>query len=352
MYNAVLSNVTNCYFTSNFADDKAGGAYAATDCDAIFTNCVFDNNSADTDGGAFRTYKSSPTFINCTFTRNALTGGDGSAFDANNALSSPTFINCVFWGNTEADVVNEDLTLTTSATATITNCAFEGTYSATGATATGTVDISSADPMFVNTAGTSGYLGYDATADWAIQSGSPLINVALAAGAPDMDITRSFRDATPDIGAFENAAVVPYTIATVVDGPGTISPDGAYVAPGDDQLFVIAAEPGYEISEVTYDGTDVMASLIDNGDGTYNYTVPALAANGVISASFVIVVADYTVAVSSGADGSISPEGDLTVTVADETVFTITPDAGFVIYEFLLNDVSVIDDLVDNADGT
>ncbi|MCF8380054.1 MAG: T9SS type A sorting domain-containing protein [Bacteroidales bacterium] len=351
MYNAVLSKVTNCFFTGNFADDKAGAAYTATGCDAVFTNCVFDNNSADTDAGAFRAFVSAPTLINCTFTYNLLTSGDGSAIDANGAANI-TLINCVFWGNVEAGVLDEDVALTTGATGTFTNCAFQGTFTATGATATGTVDISTANPLFVNTAGSAGYLGYVAASDWAIQSGSPLKNTGLASGAPSMDITNAFRDATPDIGAYENAGVIPYTIATEVIGMGAITPDGAYVVPGANQIMVITPNPGYELTAASYNGSNILTSLVNNGDGSFNYTVSAIAANGVISATFEALAVEYTLSVSAGSNGTISPVGDMNVNVTDETVFTITPNANYVIHEILLNDVSVADELVDNGNGT
>jgi len=352
LYNAATVTMTGCYFTANFADDKAGAGYAATGCDATFINCVFENNSADTDAGAFRIYFSAPSFINCTFTRNTLGGGDGSAVDVNNAASNPTFINCVFWGNLEADVLDEDITLSTGGLATITNCAFEGTFTATGATATGTVDISSTDPLFTNTSGTAGYTGYNATADWSIQTGSPLINFGTSSGAPEMDITKGFRDANPDIGAFEFNTTIPYIIAIDITGSGTIIPPGVYVVPSADQDFVIAPETGYEITAATYNSTDIMNDLVDNLDGTFGYSLTGISEDGLLEVTFEPLAVQYTVTVSAGANGTIDPVGDILVTVIDETVFTITPAVGFVIETFELNGSSVLEDTVDNNDGT
>ena len=355
MYIATTSNpdITGCYFIKNFAEDKGGGIYTATDCNAVFTNCVFSNNTATNNGPAVRVYRGSPTFINCTFTRNALpASGDGSAVEINNSLSSPEFMNCVFWGNTEAGTVGEDITLTTDGTVTISTCALEGTYTATGATVSGLLDISTTDPLFVNTAGSSGTEGYDASADWDIQTGSVLINAGLTNGAPEMDITPEFRDATPDIGAYEYEATVPFIIASAVTGSGSVEPRGAYVKPGEAQLFVIAPTEGYELKAATYNGTDILASLTDNGDGSFSYTVSSVAADGLLAVTFEALAVEYTVTVSAGAGGSIAPSGDIKVLVTDETVFTITPDASFEIDDLLLNDESVKESLVDNLDGT
>ncbi|MCK5134456.1 MAG: T9SS type A sorting domain-containing protein [Bacteroidales bacterium] len=345
--------VTGCYFVKNYAADKGGAVYTATGCDAVFTNCVFSNNSAVNDGGAVRVYKSSPTFMNCTFTRNSLPGaGDGPAIEINNSVSAPVFTNSVSWGNTESGVVSEDITLTTDGTVTLINCAMEGTYTATGATVTGLIDISSTDPLFVNTSGASGSDGYDVAADWAIQATSVLIDAGLVAGAPVMDIIPGFRDATPDVGAYEYGAAVPFIIAGDITGYGTITPFGVYVVSGADQAFTLTPRAGYELTAATYNGTDIMPSLTDNGDRSFGYTATAVNADGMLAVTFEPEAVKYTVAVTAGAGGTISPVGDTAVTVTDEVVFTITPDAGFVFAEILLNGTSVMEQVTDNGDGT
>ncbi len=353
LYNSATPDVNNCFFTANYADDKGGGAYTATACNAHFINCVFENNSADTDAGAFRTYKSSPVLTNCTFVRNALAGGDGSAFDANNSLSSPTLINCVFWGNVEAGVPDEDLSLTTSATVTLINCAFQGTFSAAGATASGTIDISATDPLFVNTAGTAGYAGYDAAADWNIQAASVLVNAGIADGAPALDVNSGLRDASPDVGAYEyGASSWDYIIDVVVlSGEGYVTPETGYVAAGNNVDFIITPGAGYEISAATYNSTDVFGSLVDNANNTFTYTAQAVAANGLLEITFFQAAPEYTVTASAGTNGTIDPSGDTLVTEFDETVFTITPDVGYKLATFTVNSTDASGDLVAIAGG-
>lgn len=348
-----LPTFTGCLFFKNYAADKGGAGYTATDCNAVFTNCIFTNNSAVNDGGAVRVYKSSPSFINCNFTRNSLPGaGDGSAVEINNAVSAPVFTNSVFWGNTEFGVLDDDITLTSSGTVILTNCAMEGTYTVTGATVTGLVDISVTDPLFMNTAGTSGNTGFDAAADWSLQTGSPLINAGLVAGAPLMDVVPNFRDATPDIGAFEYNGTVPLIVATDITGMGTVDPRGIYLESGSDQLFTLTPASGWELTSATYDAADIMSVLTDNGDGSFSYTAAAITANGLLAVTFEALAAEYVVTVSAGSGGSIAPMGDTAVTVSDEVVFTITPDNSFVFGDLLLNDVSVAENVVDNTDGT
>jgi hypothetical protein len=356
-----LPTVTGCYFVKNYANDKGGGAYTGTGCDAVFTNCVFENNEVrDDDGAAFYVWCSSPVVMNCTFVRNVVPGDEhGAAVAVDNSSTapvtmSPSFINSVFWGNLVGAAAGEDIYLFDGldSPATITNCALEGTHTATGATATGTVDISSTDPLFVNTSGTAGTAGHDAAADWDIQTSSVLISAGLAAGAPGMDVNSNFRDATIDIGAYEFGATVPLIIATDITGPGSVTPNGAYLVSGSDQILVITPDPGFEITSATYNAADIVSSLVDNGDGSFSYTATAVVANGILAVTYEAMATQYTVTLSAETGGTINPTGDITVTVTDVTAVVVTPGVGFVFSDLLLNDVSVKDAVTDEGDGT
>ncbi|MCF8346531.1 MAG: T9SS type A sorting domain-containing protein, partial [Bacteroidales bacterium] len=352
MFGASTPTVTNCIFAGNSAGDKGGATYTATGCDAQFTNCIFANNSAVTDAGAFRVYKSSPVISNCSFVKNYLTNGDGAALDISTD-GDPDVINCIFWGNQVGGVTEIDLTLSSSsALATITNCAFEGTYSTDGATVTGTVDISATDPAFTSPSTTAGSDGYDAAADWSIQSGSPLIDAGTDAGAPLMDIQYGYRDATPDIGAYEYNAEQPYIIATDISGLGTADPNGTYIKAGSDQIFVLTPESGYEITVASYNSTDILGSLTDNGDGTFSFTVSSVSEDGLLTIGFTPLPVEYTVTVTAGSNGTIDPSGEIQVTVTDNTDFTITPATGYTVNDLLLNSESIMEFVVDNGDGT
>jgi parallel beta-helix repeat protein/predicted outer membrane repeat protein len=353
LYNDATITVSNCIFAGNTAADKGGAAYTATGCDAQFINCIFENNTGTTDAGAVRVYISSPVFFNCTFVNNTLNAGDGAAIDVNSTGANPTIVNCVFWGNQVGGVTEMDIALSSSsALATITNCAIEGAYTAQGATASGIIDISGTAPGFAVASATPGAAGYDPAADWSILSGSPLINAGIAAGAPAMDFTNGYRDATPDIGAYEFNAEQPFVIATDISGFGTVIPNGAYVKPGADQVLLLTPDAGFEISVATYNGADILALLTDNGDGSFSYTASAVAADGLLKIDFTPLPVEYTLSVTAGANGTIDPSGEIKVTVTDTTRFTITPGTGFTLADLLLNSESVMDFVVDNNDGT
>ena len=111
-----------------------------------------------------------------------------------------------------------------------------------------------------------------------------------------------------------------YTISVLAGDNGSILPSNTVaVNSGDDKTFTISAETGYDVSKVIVDGANV---------GTVSsYTFGQVAANHTISAVFSIN--SYTIAASTGTNGSIFPVGNVSVAYGGEQAFTITPDDGY-----------------------
>jgi hypothetical protein len=113
---------------------------------------------------------------------------------------------------------------------------------------------------------------------------------------------------------------------------GAIDPSGVvYVILGQSQTFTITPDTGYEISDLLVDGVSVGAI------STYNFE--NVTANHTINASFNILT--YTINASAGANGNISPSGNVNVNYGQNQTFTITPDTGFEIADVLVDGVSV-----------
>ena len=111
-----------------------------------------------------------------------------------------------------------------------------------------------------------------------------------------------------------------FTITASAGYGGTISPSGEVtVAGGADQTFDITPWDGYHILDVTLDGVSL-------GPVT-SYTVQNVTADHTIQASFIINT--YTITVSAGPGGTISPPGPVTVTYGAYQVFVITPNPGY-----------------------
>lgn len=107
---------------------------------------------------------------------------------------------------------------------------------------------------------------------------------------------------------------------TAVSGPGgSVNPSGTLtVRQGFDQTYTIAANAGYTILNVTIDGVPI--------SGT-SYTFSSINASHVLIATFSPVL--YTVTASSGAGGTITPSGPVSVLQGSSVTFTVTPDIGY-----------------------
>jgi Glycosyl hydrolase family 9/Cellulose binding domain/Secretion system C-terminal sorting domain/Divergent InlB B-repeat domain len=116
---------------------------------------------------------------------------------------------------------------------------------------------------------------------------------------------------------------------------GTISPTGAVVvANGTNKAFTITPNAGYQIDSVLVNGTSVGAV------GTYTFT--NVTANQSISVTFKPVITNSRIiTASAGANGTISPVGNVSVANGTNKTFTITPNAGYQIDSVLVNGTSV-----------
>jgi len=122
-----------------------------------------------------------------------------------------------------------------------------------------------------------------------------------------------------------------YTVTTSAGAGGTISPSGPVsVAPGQTQKFTVTPNAGYYIASIKgCGGTEF------TGDSTStavrSYTTGVITSNCAVSASFAAIrtTSAYTVTVSAGAGGTISPPGPVSVAPGQTQKFTVTPDSGY-----------------------
>jgi len=142
----------------------------------------------------------------------------------------------------------------------------------------------------------------------------------------------TFTNVTADHTIHVTFALDTYTITATAATGGSISPSGVVpVNHGADQSFTIAADPCYDIVDVVVDG---------NSQGPItSYTFINVTENHTIAATFVIIT--YTITASAGANGSIDPEGPVTVNCGDDQTFSIAPDACYHVADVLVDGVSV-----------
>ncbi|MBI4810333.1 MAG: hypothetical protein HY800_02600 [Ignavibacteriales bacterium] len=115
-------------------------------------------------------------------------------------------------------------------------------------------------------------------------------------------------------------AIDVYTIGATASPGGTIIPAGdVQVNYGESKSFEFGHDAGYHFDSLFVDGVHV--------DSTSSYTFDNVTANHTIHAKF--SVNTFTITVSAGANGSISPSGSVSVNQGSDQHFTITPNTGY-----------------------
>ena len=139
---------------------------------------------------------------------------------------------------------------------------------------------------------------------------------------------------------FETIPVTSHTITASAGTGGSITPSGnVTVADGGNQMFTVEANANYTIADVLVDGVSQGPIMT----ATYTYTFSNVTADHTISASFNYTppVTVYVINASAGANGSISPNGMVTVADGGSQTFTITPNTGYVVDDVLVDGSSV-----------
>ncbi|HQQ20639.1 MAG TPA: chitobiase/beta-hexosaminidase C-terminal domain-containing protein, partial [Bacteroidales bacterium] len=134
---------------------------------------------------------------------------------------------------------------------------------------------------------------------------------------------------------FEAIPVNQYTVTASAGPNGTITPTGTQlVDEGDDITFTITPNQDYEIDTLFIDGAAVNPAL--------TYTFENVTANHIIHVTFkAIPIPQYTIAASTGPNGTITPTGAQLVDEGDDITFTITPDQGYEIDTLRIDGVAV-----------
>jgi hypothetical protein len=127
---------------------------------------------------------------------------------------------------------------------------------------------------------------------------------------------------------FRSTSIVTYTLSATAGPNGSITPAGSTtVAAGASQSYTIAPNAGYHVADVRVDGLSV-------GTPT-SYTFSNVSANRTIAATFALNT--YTISATAGANGSISPAGNTTVSYGAGLAFSITPDTGYRVSEVVVD---------------
>ncbi|MDM8523732.1 hypothetical protein QUF80_10210 [Desulfococcaceae bacterium HSG8] len=128
--------------------------------------------------------------------------------------------------------------------------------------------------------------------------------------------------------AFKAVVIEQYKITASAGENGNISPSGELIVnKGEDKVFDILPDEGYEIENVTVNGVSVGALT--------SYTFTDIKADHEISATFkaVTVTEQYKITASAEEGGNISPSGEVVVNKGGSYKFDILPAEGYEIDE-------------------
>ena len=195
-----------------------------------------------------------------------------------------------------------------------------------------TITASAGDGGSISPVGTVG-VSHGQSQDFSITPNAGYaISGVLVDGTPVGVVSSyTFTDVTGNHWIHAAFNVIQYIIAASAGDGGSISPVGAVVVShGQSQTFDITPNTGYEISEVLVDGTPM---------GTSSYTFTEVTDDHTIHAVFNMI--QYIITASSGDGGSISPVDVVGVSHGQSQTFDITPNAGYVISDILVDGKSV-----------
>ena len=140
---------------------------------------------------------------------------------------------------------------------------------------------------------------------------------------------------------------ITYTFTVTADANGSITANdgnGNVVNCGENKAFTITANEGYRIASVIVDETENVTEAVIAAEGVY--TFENVTADHTIAATFERV---HTISAGTGADGSITPEGIISVLDGESQTFTITPvNECFRIGQVMVDGVDVTDEVMAN----
>lgn len=154
----------------------------------------------------------------------------------------------------------------------------------------------------------------------AITSSQSMLAAAINAGLDGL----SYHDILECLTSILNSGtIIPiqYIITATTDGNGAISPGGAFsVTAGANQAFSTTPTAGFSVNQWLLDGT-----VVQTGGSTY--TLSNITTNHSVEVTFSIN--QYSLTVSAGSNGAISPTGTVVVNYGSNKAFAATPSANY-----------------------
>ena len=126
-----------------------------------------------------------------------------------------------------------------------------------------------------------------------------------------------------------------FTLTASAGAGGSISPSGNFgTSAGYTQTFTATPNANYVVNQWLLDG-----NVAQNGGNTY--TLANIQANHSVQVAFTAVPGPFTLTASAGVGGSINPSGSFGSSLGGSQTFTASPNAGFVVNQWVLDGIAV-----------
>ncbi|MFT3909034.1 MAG: T9SS type A sorting domain-containing protein [Ferruginibacter sp.] len=274
----------------------------------------------------------SATFVLNTYTITVTAGANGSITPATGSVNCGSNATYTITPNAcydIADVVVDGVSQGAVGTYTFTNVTANHTISATFALTNYTITVTAGANGSITPATGSVNCGDNATYTITPNACYAIADVIVDGVSQGPVGTYTFTNVTANHAISATFALTNYTITVTAGANGSITPATGSVNCGDNATYTITPNACYAIADVIVDG-------VSQGPvGTYTFT--NVTANHTISAIFVLNT--YTITVTAGANGSITPATG-SVNCGDNATYTITPDACYSIADVVVDGVS------------
>jgi hypothetical protein len=267
----------------------------------------------------------SASFSSTTYTISTSAGTGGSISPSGsvsvNYGASKTFAITPDTGFGVTNVLVDGVSVGAVSSYTFNNVTGNHTIAATFSVLTNTITASAGAGGTISPSG-SVAVNYKANQTFTItaNTGYTIANVLVDGQSVGAVTTYTFANVTSAHTISATFTANTYAITASAGSNGAISPNGSVALNyGASQTFTITANTGYKISNVTVDGTPIGA--------VSSYTFSNVTANHTIAATF--SVKTYTITASAGTDGTITPNGLVSVNHGSSQSYTVTANTGY-----------------------
>ena len=311
------------YYISSITVDGETTSY--TQADALTATTYTFANIEDN-----HTISATFALMSYTITVNAGANGTITPGTANYGYgATPTFAITPAEGYVISDVTVDGASVGAVSTYTFTALTADHTIAATFAAAHFSITATAGNGGTITPAGVTN-MAYNGNQTYTIaaNNGYHVSDVFVDGASVGAVTTYTFSGVTANHTIYAAFEANEYTVTVNQPANGHITPGTTTVMFGATPAFVITPNPGYNVTAITVNGSNVISSAT-NVNGVYTYTFPAINANQTITATMAIKT--YTITASAGANGTISPNGNTTVNHGATQAYAFNPANGYVV---------------------